>query len=59
MIFPFELVVGAVSSALIAHELMSTRAWIGGLLIASASFIANWWGVQEEQEVPHHVGSGE
>ena len=59
VIFPFELVVGAVSSALIAHELMSTRAWIGGLLIASASFIANWWGVQEEQEVPHHVSSGE
>ena len=50
--------VGAVSSALIAHELMSTRAWIGGLLIALASFIANWWGVQEEQEV-RTMGSGE
>lgn len=48
VIFPFELVVGAVSSALIAHELMSPRAWVGGLLIALASFIANWWGVPDE-----------
>ena len=48
VIFPFELVVGAVSSALIAHELMTTRAWIGGILIAVASFVASWWGVSDE-----------
>ena len=48
VIFPFELVVGAVSSALIAHEMMSMRAWIGGGLIVLASFIASWWGVEDE-----------
>ncbi|MBP6242265.1 MAG: DMT family transporter, partial [Hydromonas sp.] len=48
VIFPFELVVGAVSSALIAHEMMSTRAWVGGFLIAFASFISSWWGVADE-----------
>ena len=48
VIFPFELVVGAVSSALIAHEMMSTRAWVGGCLIAFASFISSWWGVADE-----------
>jgi drug/metabolite transporter (DMT)-like permease len=48
VIFPFELVVGAVSSALIAHEMMSTRAWVGGFLIAFASFISSWWGVADD-----------
>ena len=48
VIFPFELVVGAVSSALIAHEMMSTRAWVGGCLIAFASFVSSWWGVADD-----------
>ncbi len=48
VIFPFELVVGAVSSALIAHEMMSARAWVGGFLIAIASFVSSWWGVSDE-----------
>ena len=48
VIFPFELVVGAASSALIAHEMMSTRAWVGGCLIAFASFVSSWWGVADD-----------
>jgi drug/metabolite transporter (DMT)-like permease len=48
VIFPFELVVGAVSSALIAHEMMSARAWVGGFLIALASFVSSWWGVSDD-----------
>ena len=50
VIFPFELVIGAASSALIAHEMMSTRAWVGGLLIALASFVSSWWGVSDEED---------
>ena len=49
VIFPFELVIGAASSALIAHEMMSTRAWVGGLLIALASFVSSWWGVSDAE----------
>ena len=50
VIFPFELVIGAASSALIAHEMMSTRAWVGGLLIALASFVSSWWGVGDAED---------
>ena len=49
VIFPFELVIGAASSALIAHEMMSTRAWVGGFLIALASFVSSWWGVSDAE----------
>lgn len=48
-IFPFELVVGAVSSAVIAHELMSTRAWIGGALITGASIISSLCGTKDSR----------
>lgn len=44
VIFPVELVIGAVSSWLIAGEVMSARAMIGGALIVSAAFISSWWG---------------
>lgn len=47
VIFPFELVVGAVSSWLIAGEVMSMRAWIGGGFIVSAALIAAWWGSEK------------
>lgn len=47
VIFPFELIVGAVSSALLAHEVMTARAWIGGGLIVLASLISGWWGQKE------------
>ena len=50
VIFPFELVIGAASSALIAHEMMSTRAWVGGFLIALASFVSSWWGVSDAED---------
>jgi drug/metabolite transporter (DMT)-like permease len=44
VIFPFELVVGAVSSWLLANEVMTLRAWLGGLLIIGAGLISSWWG---------------
>jgi drug/metabolite transporter (DMT)-like permease len=59
VIFPFELVVGAVSSAWLAHEVMSPRAWAGGVLIAAASLISSWWGEQAVDTDAHsseHAG---
>jgi len=47
VIFPFELVVGAVSSWLLANEVMTLRAWLGGLLIMGAGLISSWWGETE------------
>ena len=43
VILPFELVVGAMSSWLIADEVLSVRAWIGGVLILSAGVVSAWW----------------
>ncbi|MFZ1891336.1 MAG: DMT family transporter [Formosimonas sp.] len=44
VIFPVELVIGAVSSWWIAGEVMGEPAMIGGALIVSAAFISAWWG---------------
>ncbi|MGL4768484.1 MAG: DMT family transporter [Formosimonas sp.] len=44
VIMPFELVVGAVSSWLLAGELMTWNAWLGGVLILAASVVSSWWG---------------
>lgn len=43
VILPFELVVGALSSWWIAGEVLSERAWVGGLLILSAGVVSAWW----------------
>jgi len=40
VIFLFELVAGAVSSALLADETLRLRDWLGGALIVSASLVA-------------------
>ena len=40
VIFLFELVAGAVSSALLSDETIGPRDWLGGLLIVSASLVA-------------------
>jgi hypothetical protein len=44
VILPFELVVGAVSSWLLAGEVMSLTAWLGGSLIIAAGLVSSWWG---------------
>ena len=40
VIFLFELVVGAVASYFLAHEVMALNEWIGGVLIVAAAFFA-------------------
>ena len=40
VIFLFELVVGAVASYFLAHEVMAPNEWIGGALIVTAAFFA-------------------
>ncbi|TDR30822.1 DMT family transporter [Hydromonas duriensis] len=43
VILPFELVIGAVSSWLLAGELLSERALLGGVLILGAGMVSAWW----------------
>lgn len=47
VIFLFELVVAALSSWLLAHEVMGLREWVGGAMIIAASLFS---GALDEQE---------
>ena len=40
VIFPFELIVGALSSWYLANEAMGLRAWLGGVLILGAAIVS-------------------
>lgn len=43
VIFPFELVVGALSSAWLAGEVLTINGWIGGASIVSAGAVSAWF----------------
>ncbi len=40
VILLFELIVGAVSAAWLAHEMLTAREWVGGLLIVAAAWLS-------------------
>jgi drug/metabolite transporter (DMT)-like permease len=50
VIFPFELVVGALSSWLLKGEVLNMQTWVGGGLILGASMVSSWWGVTDDAE---------
>lgn len=50
VIFPFELVVGALSSWLLKGEVLNMQTWVGGGLILGASLVSSWWGVTDDAE---------